>query len=81
MLNVSAGAQLLDSRTFEHGHLGRLDGAHQPAAAPAPTAPTETTAEILQRNIAAFHKNRCLELKNLPEGVTEQVRQTAALQH
>ena len=33
MVNVSAGAQLPDSRTFEHGHLGRLDGADQPAAA------------------------------------------------
>ena len=44
----------------------------------APTPPPALSAEeqlklVLLQKKRLFHSNRCLELKNLPEGVTEQV--------
>ena len=49
-----------------------------PQAPSAPAPPPALSAEeqlklVLLQKKRLFHSNRCLELKNLPEGVTEQV--------
>ena len=46
----------------------------QPSTAPPPTLSAEEQLKlVLLQKKRLFHSNRCLELKNLPEGVTEQV--------
>ena len=46
----------------------------QASTAPPPTLSAEEQLKlVLLQKKRLFHSNRCLELKNLPEGVTEQV--------
>ena len=45
-----------------------------PPPAPPPLSAEEQLRQVLLQKKRLFHSNRCLELKNLPEGVTEQVR-------
>lgn len=45
-----------------------------PPPAPPPLSAEEQLKQVLLQKKRLFHSNRCLELKNLPEGVTEQVR-------
>ena len=46
----------------------------QASTAPPPTLSAEEQLKVvLLQKKRLFHRNRCLELKNLPEGVTEQV--------
>merc|ERR1719220_397261 len=43
-----------------------------PPPAPPPLSAEEQLRQVLLQKKRLFHSNRCLELKNLPEGVTEQ---------
>ena len=51
---------------------------HAPASTATTVSPEERIRELVVEKKRLFHSQRCLELKNLPEGVTEQVRPEGA---
>jgi hypothetical protein len=71
-------SEVLSNVVGDRGGDKELDATTSAASAPTTTPVSETAEERVRRIVLEkkrlFHSQRALELKNLPEGVTEQVR-------